>query len=67
MIGYNKEETHFALELTYNYGISEYKSGNDLRFIALRKSALISDPASLGYELDKDCVCVCVRACVLEK
>jgi hypothetical protein len=30
-IGYGTEETNFALELTYNYGISSYEKGNDLR------------------------------------
>jgi glutaredoxin 3 len=30
-IGYGTEETHFALELTYNYGVDRYENGNDLR------------------------------------
>ena len=32
-IGYGTEETNFALELTYNYGISSYEKGNDLRCV----------------------------------
>ncbi len=36
MVGYKTEETNFALELTYNYGIDSYEAGNDLRYLALR-------------------------------
>lgn len=37
MIGYGPEEENFALELTYNYGIDSYKSGNDLQYISLQR------------------------------
>lgn len=30
MVGYGTEDEHFVLELTYNYGITSYKGGNDL-------------------------------------
>ena len=30
MIGYGPEKENFVLELTYNYGVSSYKLGNDL-------------------------------------
>lgn len=33
MVGYGPENTHFAVELTYNYGIKSYDKGND--FISL--------------------------------
>ena len=39
-IGFGSEDTHFALELTYNYGISSYERGNDLRYIAVSRSAV---------------------------
>lgn len=29
MIGYGPEDNHFVCELTYNYGIGQYKQGND--------------------------------------
>lgn len=29
MIGYGSEDHHFVVELTYNYGIGEYRLGND--------------------------------------
>jgi len=54
MIGYEKEETNFALELTYNYGIDSYQAGNDYRYIALRASNLKADPATLGYPVSTD-------------
>jgi len=31
MIGYGAEDSHFVLELTYNYGIGSYKLGNDFQ------------------------------------
>lgn len=36
MIGYGPEEQNFALELTYNYGIDGYKSGDDLQYICVQ-------------------------------
>lgn len=29
MVGYGAEDNHFVVELTYNYGISNYVLGND--------------------------------------
>lgn len=31
MVGYGPEDTHFVLELTYNYGIGSYAMGNDFQ------------------------------------
>ena len=31
MIGYGAEDSHFVLELTYNYGIESYQLGNDFQ------------------------------------
>lgn len=39
-IGYGGEATHFALELTVNYGVPSYKRGNDLVGLTLSRSAL---------------------------
>ena len=39
-VGVGHESTHFALELTYNYGIASYERGNDLRHIAVRRAAV---------------------------
>uniref|UniRef100_A0A0X3PNB0 Glyoxalase domain-containing protein 4 n=1 Tax=Schistocephalus solidus TaxID=70667 RepID=A0A0X3PNB0_SCHSO len=38
MIGYGPEDTHFVLELTYNYGISGYKHGNDFKAVHINSS-----------------------------
>eukprot|EP00744_Colponema_vietnamica_P018701 GILI01026401.1.p1 GENE.GILI01026401.1~~GILI01026401.1.p1 ORF type:complete len:342 (-),score=84.83 GILI01026401.1:47-994(-) len=54
MIGTGEEKSHFALELTYNYGISSYAKGDDLQFIALRSNdvaAVKSKAESMGYEV----------------
>lgn len=29
MVGFGPEDDHFVAELTYNYGVGEYKLGND--------------------------------------
>lgn len=31
MVGFGPEDDHFVVELTYNYGVGEYKLGNDFR------------------------------------
>ncbi|XP_054014105.1 glyoxalase domain-containing protein 4 isoform X2 [Hylaeus anthracinus] len=41
MIGYGPEDTHFVIELTYNYGIKEYEAGNDFRGITIRSKEVI--------------------------
>lgn len=29
MVGYGPEDDHFVAELTYNYGVGDYRLGND--------------------------------------
>lgn len=41
MIGYGPEDTHFVVELTYNYGVSHYESGNDFQGITIRSKEII--------------------------
>ena len=36
MVGFGPEDDHFVMELTYNYGISTYKMGNDFIGITIR-------------------------------
>ncbi|KAE8749585.1 hypothetical protein FOCC_FOCC003573 [Frankliniella occidentalis] len=38
MVGYGPEDTHFVVELTYNYMVRDYKLGNDLVGITIRSS-----------------------------
>ncbi|XP_072391654.1 glyoxalase domain-containing protein 4 [Diabrotica undecimpunctata] len=41
MVGYGEEDNHFVIELTYNYGITSYKKGNDFEKITIKsKEAL---------------------------
>lgn len=41
MVGYGPEDTHFVIELTYNYGIKSYEKGNDFIGITIKsKEAL---------------------------
>ncbi|KAJ8910862.1 hypothetical protein NQ315_010809 [Exocentrus adspersus] len=41
MVGYGPEDNHFAIELTYNYGIHQYEKGNDFIGITIKsKEAL---------------------------
>ena len=35
MVGYGQEDNHFVVELTYNYGIKNYKKGNDFQVYLL--------------------------------
>lgn len=41
MVGYGPEDTHFVVELTYNYSVKSYEKGNDFIGITVRsKEAL---------------------------
>ena len=37
MVGFDNEDDSFVFELTFNYGISSYKRGNDLECITFHK------------------------------
>ena len=37
MVGFDNEDVSFVFELTFNYGISSYKRGNDLHSIMLHR------------------------------
>jgi hypothetical protein len=51
MIGYGEsEQKSFALELTYNYGINEYKLGNDFRYLGMHLSAYIGPAEAIKVE-----------------
>lgn len=41
MVGYGPEDTHFVIELTYNYGINKYELGNDFHGITIRSKNVI--------------------------
>lgn len=41
MVGYGPEDTHFALELTYNYPIDSYEMGNDFIGITIKSKEIL--------------------------
>ena len=40
MVGYGPEDAHFVVELTYNYGIKQYKKGDDFQVRGSRSNSL---------------------------
>ncbi|CAK9832255.1 Glyoxalase domain-containing protein 4 [Anthophora retusa] len=54
MIGYGVEDTHFVIELTYNYGISEYKRGNDFGGITIRSKEAIERARTDGWPMKEE-------------
>jgi len=56
MVGYGPERENFALELTYNYGIESYESGNDLQYIALSCPFALERAKYFGYSIETDIV-----------
>jgi len=55
MVGYGPEDSHFVVELTYNYGIGSYKMGNDFMGITVQSTSIASDAAKAGYSVtEKD-------------
>lgn len=58
MVGYGPEDTSYALELTYNYGISSYEIGGGLQRFVIRPAGQNAAAAALqrarakGYHVD---------------
>ncbi|KFQ49822.1 Glyoxalase domain-containing protein 4, partial [Pelecanus crispus] len=53
MVGYGPEDNHFVAELTYNYGIGEYRLGNDFLGITLVSSQAVSNAKKMGWPLQE--------------
>uniref|UniRef100_M3ZAH3 Glyoxalase domain-containing protein 4 n=1 Tax=Nomascus leucogenys TaxID=61853 RepID=M3ZAH3_NOMLE len=49
MVGFGPEDDHFVAELTYNYGIGDYKLGNDFMGITLASSQAVSNARKLEW------------------
>lgn len=56
MVGYAPESRGFALELTFNYGISSYSPGNDLQYIAIQNPAALVRAEALGCKIEDDLI-----------
>lgn len=52
MVGYGPEDTHFVIELTYNYGVEDYKLGNDFLGITLKSSKVLENAKTLGWPVE---------------
>lgn len=53
MLGYGKEETHFVIELTYNYGVKSYKLGNEFGGVTIKSKDAIARATSKNYPSQK--------------
>lgn len=51
MVGYGPEDTHFVIELTYNYGVAEYRRGNEFGAIRIRSAAVLQRARALGWPM----------------
>jgi len=49
MVGYGPEDTHFVVELTYNYNISSYKQGNDFQGITIQSREALARAKQVGW------------------
>ncbi|XP_072943836.1 glyoxalase domain-containing protein 4 [Epargyreus clarus] len=49
MIGYGPEDTHFVVELTYNYGVTHYEQGNDFLGLTIQSSESLKRAASSNW------------------
>lgn len=52
MVGYGPEDTHFVIELTYNYGVEDYKLGNDFLGLTLRSSKVLENAKTYGWPIE---------------
>ncbi|XP_044849308.1 glyoxalase domain-containing protein 4 isoform X1 [Mauremys mutica] len=51
MVGYGPEDDHFVAELTYNYGVGEYRLGSDFLGMTLVSSQAVSNARKMGWPL----------------
>lgn len=49
MVGYGPEESHFVIELTYNYGLGSYRLGNDFLGITIESPKVIENIKKQNY------------------
>lgn len=51
MVGYGPENSHFVIELTYNYGVSEYRRGNEFGAICIRSADVLKRARQHGWPI----------------
>ena len=54
MVGYGPEDSHFVVELTYNYNISSYKLGNDFQGITIQSGEVLKRARALGWPVEQE-------------
>ncbi|XP_047098946.1 LOW QUALITY PROTEIN: glyoxalase domain-containing protein 4 [Schistocerca piceifrons] len=54
MVGYGPEDTHFVVELTYNYNVHSYEKGNDFIGITVRSKEAIERAKAVGWPLEQE-------------
>lgn len=54
MIGYGPEDTHFVVELTYNYGITDYEKGNDFIGLTVQSSEALKRAVSNNWPVKEN-------------
>ena len=54
MIGYGIEDTHFVLELAYNYNVHSYTSGNDYIGIVIASSTAIANAKKHNWPISQE-------------
>jgi len=54
MVGYGPEDSHFVVELTYNYNISNYKLGNDFQGITIQSSECLARAKTAGWPVTRE-------------
>ncbi|KAL1450885.1 hypothetical protein WDU94_003197 [Cyamophila willieti] len=53
MVGYGPEDSHFVVELTYNYNIHDYALGNDFRGITLKSKQALINAKEKGWPVEE--------------
>lgn len=57
MFGYGDEDNNFVVELTYNYGIKEYKHGNDYNYLEINSNSVfnhIKEQKNYKFDLNEN-------------
>ncbi|XP_031556933.1 glyoxalase domain-containing protein 4-like [Actinia tenebrosa] len=63
MVGYGSEDDHFVVELTYNYGIKEYKLGNDFQGLTIHSKDAVANAKKNNYNMiEKEAGCYLTQA-----
>ena len=53
MVGYGPENTHFVVELTYNYDVKQYERGNDFLGITISSKESIERAKAKNWPIEE--------------